>query len=75
MWGGIEGYIFNYRADQDRRSGTCPLENQYASRLHRIHDMKKEVIIYDYTDLEVPMLAKMYTRRLRGYKAIGYEIT
>ena len=48
---------------------------QYAGRLHRLHDMKKEVIIYDYTDFEVPMLAKMYTRRLRGYKAIGYEIT
>ena len=47
---------------------------QYAGRLHRLHDMKKEVIIFDYADLEVPMLAKMYKRRLVGYKAIGYEI-
>ena len=47
---------------------------QYAGRLHRTHDMKKEVIIYDYADLEVPMLIKMYRRRLAGYKAIGYEI-
>jgi hypothetical protein len=36
--------------------------------------MKMEVIIYDYADLDVPMLGKMYKRRLSGYKAIGYEI-
>lgn len=47
---------------------------QYAGRLHRIHDLKKEVIIYDYADLEVPMLERMYERRLKGYRAIGYEI-
>lgn len=47
---------------------------QYAGRLHRIHDMKKEVIIYDYADLGVPMLERMYERRRRGYRAIGYEI-
>ena len=48
---------------------------QYAGRLHRIHDTKNEVQIYDYVDLEVPMLAKMYKRRQAGYRAIGYEIT
>jgi superfamily II DNA or RNA helicase len=48
---------------------------QYSGRLHRLHDMKKEVVIYDYADLEIPMLAKMYKRRLRGYRAIGYEVT
>jgi len=47
---------------------------QSAGRLHRFYDMKKEVIIYDYADLEVPMLARMYERRRAGYKAIGYEI-
>ena len=47
---------------------------QYAGRLHRLHDTKTEVIIYDYADLNVPMLAKMYGRRVSGYKAIGYEI-
>ena len=46
---------------------------QYAGRLHREHDQKTEVIIYDYADLEVPMLARMYARRLRGYRAIGYR--
>jgi superfamily II DNA or RNA helicase len=47
---------------------------QYAGRLHRLHEAKKEVIIYDYADLQVPMLAKMYDRRRTGYKAIGYEL-
>lgn len=31
-------------------------------------------IIYDYADLDVPMLARMFERRLKGYSAIGYEI-
>ena len=48
--------------------------NQYAGRLHRIHDSKKEVVIYDYVDLNVPVLAKMYDRRLKGYRSMGYEI-
>lgn len=47
---------------------------QYAGRLHRLHDRKKEVIIYDYADLEIPILAKMYERRRHGYRAIGYQI-
>ena len=48
---------------------------QYAGRLHRIHKRKKEVRIFDYADMDVPMLAKMYERRRRGYLSIGYEIT
>jgi superfamily II DNA or RNA helicase len=47
---------------------------QYAGRLHRLNAAKKEVIIYDYVDFEVPMLARMYAKRRTGYKAIGYEI-
>ncbi|MFQ5452707.1 MAG: DEAD/DEAH box helicase family protein [Candidatus Zixiibacteriota bacterium] len=46
---------------------------QYAGRLHRLYDRKKEVVIYDYVDKGVPMLERMYKRRLIGYKAIGYE--
>ncbi|MFH1614306.1 MAG: DEAD/DEAH box helicase family protein [Planctomycetota bacterium] len=48
---------------------------QYAGRLHRDHHSKREVIIYDYADINVPMLAKMFSRRLRGYKAIGYKVS
>lgn len=47
---------------------------QYAGRLHRLHEAKKEVLIYDYVDVAVPVLNKMYSRRRAGYKAIGYEI-
>ena len=48
--------------------------NQYAGRLHRIHESKKEVVIYYYVDSNVEILAKMYDRRLKGYRSIGYEI-
>jgi superfamily II DNA or RNA helicase/very-short-patch-repair endonuclease len=47
---------------------------QYAGRLHRLHDGKREVCIYDYADLDVPMLARMFDRRCRGYEALGYSI-
>jgi superfamily II DNA or RNA helicase len=47
---------------------------QYAGRLHRLNEAKKDVIIYDYVDFEVPVLARMYARRRAGYRAIGYEI-
>ena len=45
---------------------------QYAGRLHRLHPGKTEVRIYDYVDRAVPMLARMFEKRLRGYRAIGY---
>lgn len=47
---------------------------QYVGRLHRLHDGKRVVQVYDYVDPNVPMLARMYERRLRGYDAIGYTI-
>lgn len=47
---------------------------QYAGRLHRLCDGKREVRIYDYADLDVPMLARMFDRRCRGYEAIGYKV-
>ncbi|MBY0495044.1 MAG: DEAD/DEAH box helicase family protein [Cyanobacteria bacterium] len=47
---------------------------QYAGRLHRLYDDKREVRIYDYADLDVPMLARMFDRRCRGYEAIGYTL-
>lgn len=46
---------------------------QYAGRLHRSHEGKREVRIFAYADREVPMLARMFEKRLRGYRAIGYE--
>ena len=46
---------------------------QYAGRLHRLYKAKKEVKIYDYVDIQVRMLEKMYQRRLNGYAAMGYK--
>ena len=48
---------------------------QYAGRIHRLHKGKKEVRIYDYADNNVPMLMNMFKKRLRGYLALGYEIS
>jgi superfamily II DNA or RNA helicase len=45
---------------------------QYTGRLHRLHPGKTEVRIFDYVDREVPMLLRMFERRLRGYRSIGY---
>jgi very-short-patch-repair endonuclease len=42
--------------------------------LHRLHDLKKEVQVYDYADLNVPMLERMFNRRCRAYEAVGYKI-
>lgn len=48
---------------------------QYAGRLHRAHDGKTEVVIYDYVDSNVPVLAAMYQKRLKGYGGMGYVLT
>ena len=45
---------------------------QYVGRLHRLHDQKKEVVVYDYVDGCVPMLAAMFDKRQRGYESVGY---
>lgn len=48
---------------------------QYAGRLHRQHRDKVDVRIHDYVDRRVPMLARMFDKRLAGYSAMGYELT
>lgn len=47
---------------------------QYAGRLHRNYEGKQEVLIYDYVDIRVPMLERMYQKRLPGYAGIGYAV-
>jgi len=36
---------------------------------------KREVIIYDYADMRVPVLARMAAERRAGYQAIGYKMS
>lgn len=47
---------------------------QYAGRLHREYSGKDEVQIYDYVDIHIPVLERMYHKRLKGYAAIGYRV-
>ncbi|MDR0465527.1 MAG: hypothetical protein LBG94_10515 [Treponema sp.] len=47
---------------------------QYTGRLNRTHYGKNEIQVYDYVDEQVTVLAKMYRRRLKGYKSIGFII-
>jgi len=47
---------------------------QYTGRLNRVHHGKKEIQVYDYVDEQVLVLSKMYRRRLKGYKSIGFSI-
>ncbi len=47
---------------------------QYAGRLHRDHIGKGEVIVVDYADLSVPVLARMYQKRISGSKNLGYSV-
>ncbi len=47
---------------------------QYVGRLHRLHDNKQVVQVYDYVDIHIPTLMRMYKKRLKGYDAIGYLV-
>jgi superfamily II DNA or RNA helicase len=46
---------------------------QYAGRLHRLHAAKRDVVIYDYVDSDVSMLARMAAKREAGYRSLGYR--
>lgn len=46
---------------------------QYAGRLSRLYEGKDEVQIYDYVDVHIPVLERMYHKRVKGYAAIGYK--
>jgi superfamily II DNA or RNA helicase len=45
---------------------------QYTGRLHRLHPGKADVRVFDYMDREVPVLLRMFEKRLRTYRAMGY---
>lgn len=48
---------------------------QYAGRIHRESDGKDRVTIYDYVDCSLPMLQRMFNKREKSYKAMGYQIS
>lgn len=47
---------------------------QYAGRLHRNYAGKEEVLIYDYVDVHIPVLERMYHKRLSAYRSVGYKV-
>ena len=46
---------------------------QYSGRLHRNYEGKTEVQVYDYVDIHIPVLERMYQKRVKSYSAIGYK--
>ncbi len=44
------------------------------SGLHRSHPGKHEALVYDYADAELPVLRRMFARRLKTYHALGYTL-
>lgn len=46
---------------------------QYAGRLHRNYSGKTEVQVYDYVDIHIPVLERMYQKRVKSYASIGYK--
>jgi len=48
---------------------------QYTGRLNRSFQGKKEIRVYDYVDENVPVLAGMYRKRLKGYRSLGFSIS
>ncbi len=47
---------------------------QYAGRLHREHANKSNVRIIDFVDSGHPALLRMWDKRQRGYRAMGYRV-
>ena len=47
---------------------------QYAGRLHRLHEGKRQVRVYDYIDSKSEMLERMYQKRQKGYASLGYVV-
>ena len=47
---------------------------QYAGRFHREHAARIDVRIVDFVDTGDPALRRMWDRRQRGYRAMGYSI-
>jgi len=47
---------------------------QYVGRLHRLHENKEVVKVYDYIDYQEDIFKNMYEKRKSGYKSLGYVI-
>lgn len=48
---------------------------QYVGRIQRQFEGKDKVMVFDYVDQTLPTLQRMYQKRVKGYKTMGYTIT
>ncbi|MEN8251019.1 MAG: hypothetical protein ABFS32_18950 [Bacteroidota bacterium] len=48
---------------------------QYVGRIHRQFNGKGRVTVYDYVDQTLPMLRRMFQKRIKGYEAMGYSVS
>lgn len=46
---------------------------QYVDRIHRAYEGKESVEVNDYVDYKEEVFMKMYEKRLKGYKSLGYS--
>lgn len=46
---------------------------QYVGRVMRVSEGKRRVSVYDYADLNVPVLKAMHLRRVKTYKSLGFS--
>ena len=59
---------------EETESGVILSGKRISGRLHRDHADKHDVRIYDYVDYDNPQLARMWDKRLRGYRNMGYIV-
>ncbi|MDW2055127.1 DEAD/DEAH box helicase family protein [Vibrio sp. 506] len=46
---------------------------QYVGRIQRDYKGKEEVKVIDYVDAKIPMLLRMFNKREKGYRALGFS--
>lgn len=46
---------------------------QYVGRIQRDYKGKEEVKVIDYIDAKIPMLLRMFSKRDKGYRALGFS--
>lgn len=46
---------------------------QYVGRIQRDYKGKEEVKVIDYVDAKIPMLLRMFKKREKGYRALGFS--
>ena len=46
---------------------------QFVGRIDRVYEDKNSVFVYDYVDIHIPVFNRMYKKRLKTYRKIGFS--